>query len=147
MMYKPLPALLMSALLLSCSTGNNDTKEIPPAAHHAVSATQPAIAPACAGIPESFASYEQAKNLIVKTTFVYSDKVNTGKSSWIRGASFYSCDSVTGFFVLETDKQSYIHQHMPATVWSDFKNAASFGQFYNQHIKKQYQLQLTKTLR
>jgi len=94
----------------------------------------------CQDIPDVFSSYQQAKNLIEKIAFLYSDKVNASKSNWIRTASFYSCDKKSGFFIITTDKQEYTHQNMPIEIWNSFKSANSFGQFYNQNIKNRYQL-------
>jgi hypothetical protein len=96
----------------------------------------------CRDIPSVFSSYQQAKNLIQKSSFAYSDKLNTSKSSWIRGASFYSCDNKTGFLIIATDKQEYTHQNLPIEIWNSFKSANSFGQFYNQNIKNRYQLKV-----
>lgn len=96
----------------------------------------------CSDIPKVFSSYQQAENLIGKSTFLYSDNVNTSKSSWIRGASFYSCDKEVGYFIVVTDRQEYIHQDLPIQVWENFKSASSFGAFYNQNIKNRYQLKL-----
>ena len=72
------------------------------------------------------------------------DKVNASKSSWIRGASFYSCDGNSGYFILITDKNEYLYSEMPYSIWLEFKNAESFGKFYNEKIKYKYIFQLTK---
>jgi len=96
----------------------------------------------CKYIPDIFSSYQQAKDLIAKSTFLYSDKLNTSKSSWLRSARFYSCDKKLGFLIIATDKQEYTHQNLPVEVWNSFKSANSFGQFYNQNIKHRYQLKV-----
>ena len=96
----------------------------------------------CKDIPDVFSSYQQAKNFIQKSSFFYSEKVNTSKSSWIRSASFYSCDKKTGFFIIATHKKEYIHQNLPIEIWNSFKSVGSFGQFYNQKIKNRYQLKV-----
>ena len=130
----------------SCNEQPNETKETTYTTAQAVLDVpkNSNAAVACNTIPESFTSYEEAKNFVTSNTFSYSDEVNTSKSSWIRGAAFYSCDRKTGFFVLKTDKQEYIHQHVPVEVWEDFKTAASFGTYYNARIKKKYTLKLKR---
>lgn len=96
----------------------------------------------CKAIPNKFISYEQAKQIISNATFPLSDKVNTSKSSWVRAASYYSCDGKKGFFIIKTDSKEYIHQDMPLNIWLSFKSANSFGRFYNANIKHKYQLVL-----
>lgn len=98
----------------------------------------------CSKIPTSFKSYNEAERIVSNTSFNYTDKVNTDKSSWIRAAKFYSCDKQTGFFIMKTDKEEYIHKDVPIEVWSDFKNAQSFGNYYNSFIKHRYQLSVTQ---
>ena len=58
-----------------------------------------------------FPSYEEAIKKINNTHFVFSETVNTSKSSWVRGASFYSCDKIVGYFILTTDKRSYVYKN------------------------------------
>ncbi|MEJ7823632.1 MAG: KTSC domain-containing protein [Chitinophagaceae bacterium] len=98
----------------------------------------------CSQISSSFKSYIEAERILSNTSFNYTDKVNTDKSSWIRAAKFYSCDKQTGFFLIKTDKEEYIHKDVPIEIWTDFKNAQSFGSYYNQNIKYYYQLILIK---
>ena len=117
-MAKQLFILLLSVSLYSCSAQD------------------------CKNIPTIFSSYQQAKTLIRKSKFVFVDKVNTDKSSWVRSAKFYSCDGKTGFFIIVTDKQEYTHESLPVETWNNFKLANSFGQFYNQNIKNRYQLNI-----
>ncbi|OJV26369.1 MAG: hypothetical protein BGO32_00025 [Bacteroidetes bacterium 37-13] len=96
----------------------------------------------CGHIPENFSSYHEAISVIEKSDFKYSDDVNTTRSSWIRGARFYSCSGNEGYFIIETDNGIYIHKNMPVHVWNAFKTADSFGRFYNAYIKNNYQLLL-----
>lgn len=96
----------------------------------------------CKSIKKSFNSYADAKELINKSKFKIHETANTNKSSWIRNASFYSCDGKVGFLIFKTDKQEYIHQDLPIEIWNSFKQAASFGSFYNSKIKSKYQLKL-----
>jgi hypothetical protein len=98
----------------------------------------------CTNLQESFSSYNEAVSKIEKTKFNLTDKVYTGKSSWIKNASFYSCNKQDGYFILVTFKKSYIFQDLPFTIWSGFKNAESFGSYYNNFIRGRYRLILEK---
>lgn len=98
----------------------------------------------CDKLPTQFSSYDQAVSKIESSDFKIKEEANTSKSSWIRGASFYSCDGNTGFYILQTDKQDYLYTNMPYSVWTEFKNAESLGKFYNENIKHRYIFQLTK---
>lgn len=96
----------------------------------------------CNKLSTSFKSYTEASQLIKSSTFKTHESVNTSKSSWIRGASYYSCDSQKGFLIIKTDNGEYVHQNVPVEVWRSFKNASSFGSYYNNFIKGNYRLTL-----
>jgi len=96
----------------------------------------------CKQLPTKFKSYNEAESLIRKANFKLVDNVNTSSSSWIRGASYYSCDGRIGYLIIKTDKQDYIHKDLPIEVWRQFKSASSFGSFYNANIKNRYQLSI-----
>jgi hypothetical protein len=96
----------------------------------------------CLSFQKNFSSYNEAIQKIKSTSFRFSEKVNTAKSSWIKGASYYSCDSLVGFFILRTDKQEYVYKDVPIEVWVGFKDATSFGSYYNKEIKGRYSLPL-----
>jgi hypothetical protein len=96
----------------------------------------------CHQMPAHFSSYEAATAWVKQAIFTFTDKANTSKSSWIRSASFYSCDGKTGFFIFSTEGNEYIHANMPISVWNGFKNADSFGKYYNAYIKGRYQFLL-----
>ncbi|MCB0646966.1 MAG: KTSC domain-containing protein [Saprospiraceae bacterium] len=98
----------------------------------------------CDTLPSQFSSYDQAVLKIESSDFKIKEIANTSKSSWIRGASFYSCDGNTGYYILQTDNQDYLYTNMPYSVWIKFKNAESLGKFYNENIKHRYIFQLTK---
>jgi hypothetical protein len=98
----------------------------------------------CNQLPHRYSSYEEAINIIKKAHFKIEESVNTSKSSWIRGASYYSCDGRSGFFFLKTDKKEYLYSNMPLEIWLEFKKAESFGGYYNQNIKHNYIFQLNK---
>jgi len=92
----------------------------------------------CSKLPASFSSYEQASSLVKATPFKIKESVNTSKSSWIRGATYYSCDSKKGFLIIKTDDREYIHQNVPIEIWNGFKGASSFGSYYNSILKGNY---------
>lgn len=97
----------------------------------------------CNSLQANFSSYSDAINIIESTKFTLTDNANTTYSSWIRGASFHSCDKSFGYFIVKTDKNIYIHKDLPTSVWNNFKNASSLGSYYNNNIKNRYQLNLT----
>lgn len=92
----------------------------------------------CSELPAQFQSYEEAESRITSVSFQFQDEVNTSKSSWIRGASYSSCNGQTGYFMLLTDKKNYIFQGMPVSIWEGFKGADSFGEYYNAYIRDRY---------
>lgn len=92
----------------------------------------------CASLHQSFNSYDEAVRAIKNTQFTVADNINTSESDWIRSARFYSCDGLTGYFILTTDKKEYLFKEMPIDVWNGFKNSSSFGSFYHQNIKGKY---------
>jgi hypothetical protein len=98
----------------------------------------------CEQLYTQFESYDKAVNKIKSTHFKIEESANTSKSSWIKNASYYSCDGQKGFFILETSKKQYLFSDLPYEVWKDFKVAESFGTFYNENIRDKYNLSLTK---
>lgn len=96
----------------------------------------------CDNIQKTFGSFEEAKAVIDETEFRIEESVNTSSSSWIRGAFYYSCDGQTGFLMLLTDKHDYLYSEVPIDVWLGFKEAESFGSYYNQNIRNNYFLEL-----
>jgi hypothetical protein len=98
----------------------------------------------CAGLPTAFRSYDDAVSTVRNFGFSFKDRVNTAKSSWIRGASYYSCDKRSGFLLISTDNETYIHANVPITVWYQFKSANSFGSFYSSNIRGRFQLRLAR---
>ena len=98
----------------------------------------------CIDIQENFKTYDEAISRIESVNFPIKQEVNTDKSSWIKHASFYSCNRQTGYFILETKNKSYIFREMPMSVWEGFKNSESFGKFYNSQIRGKYRLTMEK---
>ena len=96
----------------------------------------------CQSLPKTFSNYTEALSAVKSSKFKVFEELNTSSSSWIRGASYYSCDGVTGYFILKTDEKEYIHSGVPIGVWRRFKNAESFGSAYNKNFKGRYTLEL-----
>ena len=94
----------------------------------------------CANLSKSFSSYDQAIYEVKNAKFKIADHVNTSRSSFITGASYYSCDGQTGFLIIGLNNRQYIHKDLPMKVWLSFKKATSFGTFYNQNIRNKYRL-------
>lgn len=94
----------------------------------------------CNELPTTFNNYEQALSEIKTTDFPFEDSVDTSRSSFIKSASFYSCDSKVGYLIIGIRNTEYIYQNVPISVWEEFKEAESFGRFYNENIKGNYQL-------
>lgn len=98
----------------------------------------------CEQLSKQFETYDKAVNKIKSTRFKIEESANTSKSSWVKNASYYSCDGQKGFFILETSKKEYLFSDLPYEVWKDFKDAESCGSFYNENIRGKYNLSLTK---
>ena len=96
----------------------------------------------CANLPATFATYQDALDQIRSASFSITEEQDTDESSCVRGAEFYSCDGATGYFILRTDDQDYIHVGVPVAVWQGFKEASSFGSYYTANIKRRYRLGL-----
>ena len=94
----------------------------------------------CNELPTNLTNYKHAVSVVKYTDFTIEDSVDTSRSSWIKSASFYSCDTKTGFLLVKIKSSEYIHQNVPISVWESFKKADSFGSFYNYNIKGKYQL-------
>jgi hypothetical protein len=89
----------------------------------------------CNQLPAEFSNYEEALQKVKAAHFLVEESVNTSKSSWIRGASYKSCDGQTGYFILRTDSDEYIHSDVSIENWKGFQEADSYGSYYNQYIK------------
>jgi hypothetical protein len=96
----------------------------------------------CNTLPSQFQSYEEAHNRIGITHFSVKETLDTSKSSWIRSASYMSCNGKLGFLVFQTKSKTYIHQDVPIAIWRKFKCAQSYGAFWNSTLKNKYKLQI-----
>jgi hypothetical protein len=98
----------------------------------------------CDQLPQHFSTFDDALTKIKLSNFKIHEDVNTSKSSWIKAASFYSCDGNSGYFIIETAGKEYLYAEMPYNIWIEFKSAQSFGTYYNKNIKHKYTFTLTK---
>lgn len=98
----------------------------------------------CDQLPKKYSSYEEAIKTIKSTHFRIEETINTSNSSWVKGASYFSCDGITGYFILKTDKQEYIYSSIPVDIWNGFKNAESCGSYYDYNIKHHYYFNLNQ---
>ncbi len=98
----------------------------------------------CDELPTKYSSFDEAVITIKKASFEVEESCNTSKSSWVLGASYYSCNGSTGFFILKTANQDYLYSGVPLDVWKGFKKAESFGSYYNNNIKGHYTFRLNQ---
>lgn len=98
----------------------------------------------CNDLPTQFNSYQQAKKEIKSANFKIEENINTSRSTFVEGASYYSCDGQIGYLLIKIRNTEYIHQNVPITLWKNFKQADSFGKFYNLNIKGNYNLLIDK---
>jgi hypothetical protein len=96
----------------------------------------------CHELPSLFTSQQIALYKVKRSNFSFKESIDTSKSSWISGLSFYSCDKKTGFLIMETKSQKYIHQEVPVLLWEKLKKSSSFGTFYNNNIRGKYKIRL-----
>lgn len=94
----------------------------------------------CEPLEENFKSYPSALKAIRAHVFTIKERCDTSKSSWILGAEYYSCNNKKGYLLITTKGKTYIHKDVPAPIWTAFKKADSFGEYYNAHIRNKYQL-------
>jgi len=135
-------SFILVGLLISCEKTKQPEKQILPTEADYVILEREGVD--CNHLPTTFSSYSEAARHVENAHFAFKDEVNTSKSSWIRGAKYFSCDAQFGFFMLTTNKQDYLYQDLPIDIWEGFKNASSFGHYYNSTIKSRYLLQVTQ---
>lgn len=99
----------------------------------------------CESLPPTFNSYTQASIIIKKAKYKIFEEANTSGSSFITAARYYSCDGQTGFLIINIGNRQYLHKGLPVKIWLLFKQASSFGTFYNQNIRNKYRLSIEGT--
>jgi hypothetical protein len=96
----------------------------------------------CENLPLHFSSKEEAIQTVIHAKFSLNEQYNSAKSSWIRAASYLSCDQKTGYFIFSTADKVYIHKGVPLELWNGFKNASDPGKYYKKYIKNKFLLVL-----
>jgi|SRR5690625_1944989 len=96
----------------------------------------------CSELPDSFQSYPQAVESVRKSKFSFEEKKQFRNSSWIRTASYHSCDTETGFLLIQLKNKTYIYQGVPYNLWENFKESPSPGSFYNKKIKGRFPVEI-----
>jgi hypothetical protein len=109
---------------------------VPPRAESQAAQTSP---------DKDFISYQEAINWVQRNPAFRHDYVDTARSSFIRGAHFYTDGAGYGYLILNLNGQSYIHDGVPNQIWQEFRIAESFGSYYNAKIKGRYPLWLAKS--
>ena len=61
--------------------------------------------------------------------------LNTSKSSFVRSAWY---DEGNDYVLLNLKGVYYHYCNVPSSIWVSFKNANSFGKFYNKYIHQKY---------
>lgn len=138
---KLFPAFLLVFILYSCSD-NQISSDTIGSTEEVVSKNEIVEEPkySCEQLPASFGSYNTALTQVHAATFPISENIDTYTSSWIRSARFRSCDGDSGFLIISTDQRDYIHLSVPMSLWEGFKNAQSYGSYYNRNLKGRYSL-------
>lgn len=94
----------------------------------------------CNALPINFTSYSDAVFKIKNAKFNFTENINISRSSWVKGASYYSCDGKVGYLIIKTDRQNYIHKNLPVSIWNSFKKASSLGGYYDKFIRNRFGL-------
>ncbi len=96
----------------------------------------------CIKLPSTFKSYNQATALVKAAKFKTIETANTSKSTWVKSATYYSCDGKIGYLIILLKSKEYIHANLPYSIWKGFKNASSKGKYYDNNIKHKYRLKV-----
>ncbi len=132
--------LLILVILLSCR--QTTQVEDAPESFGTYKENKPELS--CETIPDKFKSYKEAVEFIHNVDFAYEDPSDTDDSEWIHGADYYSCDEVTGFFIVVFGDKSYIFEDVPVEIWEGFLDALDYGKYYHEHIKGKYRMELSE---
>lgn len=105
------------------------------------------VAPSRGGVPSRsaappFATYDEAIDWVRNSSGLSCESADTERSSWINSAEFCSDGSGSGYAIFELRDKEYIHAGVPESIWRDFTQAPSLGQFYDYNIRGRYRLSL-----
>ncbi len=130
--------VLLIFILISCK-GNNQVDITSQSAKEYENGNQLS----CETLPDKFKTYEEALKAIHNVDFSYEDHSDTDDSEWIHGADYYSCDEMTGFFIVVFGDKTYIFEDVPVDVWEGFVDAEDYGKYYHEYIKGRFRMELS----
>jgi hypothetical protein len=93
--------------------------------------------------PPRFATYDEAIDWVRNSSGLSCQSTDTERSSWIHSAEFCSDGSGVGYAIFELRDKEYIHADVPESVWIEFTQAPSLGQYYDFNIRGRYNLELS----
>lgn len=92
---------------------------------------------------QNFSSYDEAVDYIENSNEYTHESVDTSKSSYVNSADYYYLATEDkGYAIFKLKGKKYIHSDVPREVWEGFKKANSFGSYYNDFFKGNYQFNL-----
>ena len=94
----------------------------------------PSITSAALACNQAYVKYRDTP--VCLEQFTYQD---TSKSSFVRGAWY---DISNNYMLLSLSGTKYHYCRVPENVWNSFKQAVSYGKFYNAYIKGRYDCRL-----
>ncbi|MEZ4908985.1 MAG: hypothetical protein R2771_15405 [Saprospiraceae bacterium] len=94
----------------------------------------------CNNVPHMFPNFKYAQNYIRSLDWNLIDNVKFDGNSWILGAEYYSCDEITGYFIIKAAHKSYIHDSLEVELWNRFKKTSEPGRYYNNYLRGKYQM-------
>lgn len=89
-----------------------------------------------------FATYDEAIDWVRNSSGLSCESTDTERSSWIHSAEYCSNGSGTGYAIFELRDREYIHAGVAESVWLEFTQATSLGQYYDYNIRGRYRLHL-----
>jgi len=103
----------------------------------------------CSFLTTEFKSYESALSAIEGASWTYKDYCSKqcARSSFINGMWFYTCDNISGYLVIQLKSKKYTYHNFPLSLWHDFKESESKGQYFYRYInhKGEYYFSLAKS--
>lgn len=82
----------------------------------------------------SFYSRESVHVLFNQVSFKIKDSLTKTNSDYLLKASYFSCDSITGFIIVNTISDEKVYSRMTTLDWDLLKNANNKGVFFHNRI-------------
>lgn len=93
----------------------------------------------CVSVPETFKSYNAAKAFIRAADFPITGEIELSEPiKQVKGFEFYGCDSIYGYFIMQSVNKAYIHDKFPYPLWLQLSASKTPVAFYHDHIKGRY---------